>query len=61
MNKTISGWVLLAIAVVCYVIAYFLDGVVGQGIGVIGLICLALSIVRGITSLVNKRKQKLKV
>ncbi|MDD2890852.1 MAG: hypothetical protein PHE49_09495 [bacterium] len=60
MKKEIPSWVLFLIAVVCYVLAYFIGDIIGSAFGVLGLICLVLSIVRFLRELKN-RKNKNKI
>ena len=57
MNKTLSALTLFIAALVSYGLSYLIGGIIGATFGVIGLICLLLSIVRFITEMVNKRKK----
>ena len=58
MKKEIPAYVLFIIAVVSYGLSYLLGGIIGDSFGLLGLICLLLSIVRFIRELSNKRKAK---
>jgi hypothetical protein len=46
MNKEAPWWVLLILAAVAYLVSYLIGGVIGDFLGVLGLIFLALGIIR---------------
>jgi hypothetical protein len=57
MNKTLSALTLFIVAVVSYGLSYLIGGVIGEAFGLVGLICLVLSVIRFISEMVNKKKQ----
>jgi len=57
LKKEIPAYVLFLIALVSYGISYSIGGIIGDSFGVLGLICLLLSIVRFIREQTTKRKK----
>ena len=45
MKKNLSWKILIGVAIVAYALSYLLGGVIGNALGLLGLICLLLGIV----------------
>lgn len=57
MKKEIPAYILFIIALVSYGLSYIIGGIIGDSFGVLGLICLLLSIVRFFRERANKKKE----
>lgn len=57
LNIKISGPILVLIAMVSFLLHVLIGGVIGDGLSVLGLICLLLGIVNCIQELINKHKK----
>jgi hypothetical protein len=58
IKKEVKAKHLLLVALISYGLAYLIGGIIGDSLGVLGLICLLLGIVNLIKELSNKKRVK---
>lgn len=59
LNQPMRWWIILLIAIACYVIEYLLgDTVVSHFVGLLGLILLVVAVITGIVEAVKRSKTK---
>lgn len=57
-KKAVPSYVLFIIAAVSYGLSYFLGGVIGEGLSLLGLVCLLMAIIGLFRELKDKKKNK---